>query len=92
MSVLDLDFNFTSDGSSKVCNVPLSAKYMFFATGAFGGGTLCLEASPDDGVNWFTVDVLPEAGRIIRYLVSGEKVRITLVDSTSPDIDTGIRQ
>ena len=92
MSVLTVNHTFTSDESSRLSNVPLSIDYMFFATGDFGGGCLELEASPDGGVNWFTVDALTCPGRLIRYLVSGEKVRLTLSASTNPSINTGIRQ
>ena len=92
MSVLSVDHNFTEDGISKDWNVPVSEKYMFYATGTFGGGCLSLEASPDNGDNWFTVDQLTEPGRLIRYLVSGEKVRLSVDGSASPDITAGIRQ
>ena len=92
MSVLSIEFNLTSDGQTKLSNVPVSTKYMFFATGTFGGGCLSLEASPDNGVTWFTVEQLTKPGRLIRYLVSGEKIRLKLVGATTPNIDTGIRQ
>lgn len=92
MSVLTVDHTFTADGESKISNVPISIEYMFFAVGDFGGGCLSLEASPDSGVNWFTVDQLTGPGRLIRYLVSGEKVRVSLVDATSPTVTAGIRQ
>lgn len=92
MSVLSVDQDFTADDVSKKYNIPVSEKYMFYATGTFGGGCLSLEASPDDGVNWFTVDQLTSPGRLIRYLVNGEKVRLTLSKSTNPDITAGIRQ
>ena len=92
MSVLTVNHTFSVNGENQFSNVPLSIDYMFFATGDFGGGCLSLEASPDDGANWFTVDQLTEAGRLIRYLVSGEKVRLSLKDSTTPSITAGIRQ
>ena len=92
MSVLTVDHTFGADGFSKTSNVPLSIDYMFYATGSFGGGTLSLEASPDDGANWFTVETLTTAGRIIRYLVAGEKIRLALTGSTAANITTGIRQ
>lgn len=92
MSVLSVDHTFADDDISKAYNVPVSEKYMFYATGTFGGGCLTLEASPDNGVNWFTVDQLTEPGRLIRYLVSGEKVRLLVTESTSPNITAGIRQ
>jgi len=92
MSVLTVDNSFSADGVSKLSNVPLSIEYMFFATGDFGGGCLSLEASPDNGVNWFTVDNLTAPGRLIRYLVSGEKVRLSLENSILPSIEAGIRQ
>lgn len=91
MGVLSFDINLTEDGESRSWNVPVSGEYMFFAVGTFGDGCLNLEASPD-GVNWFTVDQLNAPGRLIRYLVSGEKVRLSLKGSTSPDIDAGMRQ
>lgn len=65
---------------------------MFYAVGDFGGGLLSFEASPDLGVTWLTVDEMMENGRTIRYLSSGEKVRITLTGATSPNISAGIRQ
>tara|TARA_R110002126_G_scaffold13689_5_gene58939 strand:- start:1376 stop:1654 length:279 start_codon:yes stop_codon:yes gene_type:complete len=92
MSVLTVDHNFATNESSRLSNVPLSIEYMFFATGDFGGGCLELEASPDNGVTWFTVDALTCPGRLIRYLVSGEKVKLTLLASTNPNINAGIRQ
>ena len=92
MGVLSVDHTYTDDEESKISNVPISGKYMFFVTGDLGGGVISLEASPDGGVNWFTVDTLNGAGRIIRYLVSGEKVKVTLCDATSPDCSAGIRQ
>lgn len=92
MGVLSIDQNFTEDEVSKSYNVPVSGKYMFYATGTFGGGCLSLEASPDNGVNWFTVDQLTAPGRLIRYLVSGEKVRLSIVNSTTPNMNSGIRQ
>lgn len=92
MSVINLDFNLIADGITTVNNVPVSSDYMFYAIGDFDGGTLSLEASPDDGVSWLTVDQLTAEGRLIRYLVSGEKLRISLSGSTSPTITTGIRQ
>ena len=92
MSVLTVDHSFSINESSKISNVPVSIEYMFFATGDFDNGCLSLEASPDNGVNWFTVDQLTGAGRLIRYLVSGEKVRLTLTGATNPSINTGIRQ
>ena len=92
MSVLTQSFTFTGDSESKVCNVPLSTDYMFYAVGDFAGGTAYLEASPDGGANWFTVEELNANGRLIRYLVNGEKVRISVIGSTNPNITSGIRQ
>ena len=92
MSVLTVDHTFSDDGVSKLSNVPLSIDYMFFATGDFGGGKLSLEASPDNGISWFTVEEFMSPGRLIRYLVSGEKVRIKLSGANNPEVNTGIRQ
>lgn len=92
MSVLTVDHNFGADGVSKKSNVPLSIEYMFFATGDFGGGTLSLEASPDDGVTWFTVEQLSKPGRLIRYLVSGERVQFCLSGANTPNVNVGLRQ
>ena len=92
MGVLNVDFTLSTDGASADWNVPVSANYMFYAVGTFGGGTLSLECSPDGGTTWFTVDHLVEAGRLIRYLVSGETVRVSLVGATTPNISTGLRQ
>lgn len=92
MGVLNVDHDFIEDDISKASNVPVSGNYMFYVTGTFGGGCLSLEASPDNGVNWFTVDQLTSPGRLIRYLVSGEKIRLTLSEATSPSLSAGIRQ
>ena len=92
MSVLTVDHTFVVDEVSKISNVPLSIDYMFFAVGSFGGGKVALEASSDDGVTWFTVEEFRAPGRLIRYLVSGEKVRISLSGSTDANINVGIRQ
>ncbi len=91
MGILNLEFNLTEDGDSKVSNIPVSTNYMFYATGDFGGGCLSLETSPD-GLNWFTVDQLTSPGRLIRYMKKKKKMRISLSESTSPDINTGVRQ
>ena len=91
MSVLSVEQQFDDNGESKAWNIPVSEKYMFYATGDFKGGTLALEASPD-GLTWFTVDILLSPGRLINYLVSGEKVRLKLTAATAPNITTGIRQ
>jgi hypothetical protein len=92
MGVLSVDDTFAADGPSEPWNVPVSGEYMFYAVGEFGGGCIELEASPNNGVNWFTVDQLTEPGRLIRYLVSGEKVRLCLSGATAPDVTTGLRQ
>lgn len=93
MGVLSIDHNFTADGNSESWNVPVSNQYMFYAVGDFEGGCLSLESLPNgSGSNWFTVDQITAPGRLIRYLVSGEKVRLTLTGSTSPNVDAGIRQ
>ena len=93
MGVLSVDNEFTVDDNTKAWNVPVSNSYMFYAVGDFGNGCLSLESSPNgDGINWFTVDQLTAPGRLIRYLVSGEKVRLSLINSTSPNVKAGIRQ
>jgi len=92
MSVLVFDHVVTVDGSTKNWNVPLSIDYMFYAAGNFGGGILSLEASPDGGLSWFTVEQVDNSARLIRYLVNGEIIRITLEGATNPNITTGVRQ
>ena len=92
MSVLDLTFNITVNGAARDNNIPVSTNYMFFAVGDFSGGCLSLETSPNNGADWFTVDQLTGPGRLIRYLVDGERVRLSMVGATSPNISAGIRQ
>lgn len=92
MSVLDVDYAFSTDFDGKDYNVPVSGSYMFFATGTFGGGCLSLEALPTASSEWLTVDQLTKPGRLIRYLVSGERVRVSLLGAIAPDINAGIRQ
>ncbi len=93
MGVLSIDHNFAVDGSSESWNVPVSNQYMFYAVGDFGNGCLSLESLPNGlGDDWFTVDQLTKPGRLIRYLVSGEKVRLRLINATNPDVNAGIRQ
>ena len=92
MSILDKSYIFTADAEQPASNVPLSEKYMFYGIGEFNGGTLSLECSPD-GVNWLTVDELTRSGRLIRYLTSGEKVRVRLLGAMGPvNVSAGIRQ
>ena len=93
MGVLSIDKNYTVDGSTEAWNVPVSGNYMFYGVGEFGGGCLSLESLPNGlGVDWFTIDQITKPGRLIRYLVSGEKVRLKLTASTTPDLNAGIRQ
>tara|TARA_R100000541_G_scaffold12803_3_gene21326 strand:- start:48 stop:326 length:279 start_codon:yes stop_codon:yes gene_type:complete len=92
MTVLTVNESFTADGSSQPSNLPVSGAYVFFAFGTFGGGILALEASPDNGVTWLTVDQLPGSGRLVRELASGELVRLTLSGSVGPDIKAGLRE
>lgn len=92
MSVLTIEETFTDNGTTKTSNVPLSIDYMFYAVGTFNGAKVSLEASPDNGVNWFTVEEFSAAGRLIRYLVSGERIRIIVTGANNPNITTGIRQ
>ena len=94
MGVLSTTYAFTvNDEGTEPWNVPVSSNYMFYVTGELGGGHISFESSPDNGVNWFTIDTLNEPGRIIRYLVNGEKVRITVCDAlTAPACTAGIRQ
>lgn len=94
--VIAADHAFSAnDESSNVWNVPVSSEYMLYVVGDLGGGKMSFEASPDQGVNWFTVDTVTgnQGGRYIRYLVSGEKFRMTVCDATLPVACTaGIRQ
>ena len=99
MGVLSTDKSFTvNDEASDPWNVPVSSNYMFYVTGDLGGGHIAFETSPDNGTNWFTVDTLNSAGRLIRYLVNGERVRITVCNTTNPGqgddgpLVAGIRQ
>jgi hypothetical protein len=97
MGVLSVDATFTVDAAIIPWNVPVSGQYMFYGIGEFGGGCLSLESLPngkgeEDESNWLTIDQLTSPGRLIRYLVSGEKVRLILNDSTNSDIKAGIRQ
>jgi hypothetical protein len=93
MGVLSFDNNFTADSDGDPWNVPVSNKYLFYAVGDFGGGCLSLESLPNgSGNDWFTVDQLTKPGRLIRYLVNGERVRLRLTGSTNPDVNAGIRQ
>ena len=92
MSVLNLDFiPLTEDGETKVCNIPISGNYVFFAVGNFGGGIMAIEVSPNN-TDWFQVNELSAPGRLIQWLSSGEKLRVSLVGSSSPNIQAGIRQ
>ena len=92
MGVLTFDHTITSDGSTKSWNVPVSGNYMFYVVGDFGGGLLSMECSPDNDSNWFTVEQVGNPARLIRYLVSGETVRLTLTGATSPNLTSGVRQ
>lgn len=91
MGVLSFDHTITENGSTKSWNVPLSGSYMFYVVGELSGGKLSLECSPNDA-DWFTVEKVGEPARLIRYLVSGETVRFTLENASSPTITAGVRQ
>ena len=93
MGVLRFDNSFVADTEGEPWNVPVSSKYLFYVVGDLGDGCLSLESLPNGlGDDWFTVDQLTKPGRLIRYLVSGERVRLKLTGSTSPDVNAGVRQ
>ena len=92
MSVINIDFlPITEDGESKVCNIPITGNHVFFAVGNFGGGIMAIEVSPNN-VDWFQVNELSAPGRLVQWLSSGEMLRVSLVGSTNPNIQSGIRQ
>ena len=95
MSALNKDFPpmVTSViSTTEIHNIPVSGNYSIYAVGDFGGGTLSLDISPNNGADWFTVNQLTVAGRLIQWLSSGEKLRFSLDGATSPNVSTGIRQ
>jgi hypothetical protein len=92
MSVLDKDYTLTENGSTDPQNVPLSTDYMVYVAGDMGAGSLELQTSPNNGVDWFTIFTILGKSRLIIYLVSGEKIRFNLSGSVNPNIRAGFRE
>lgn len=93
MSALVKDFDvLTEDGSTEINNIPVSTTYSFFVAGDFDGGVASLEVSPNK-IDWFTVNQLTKSGRLIQWISSGEKVRVTLSGSNgAANLKSGVRQ
>ena len=92
MSALTIDFTqLAADGSTAKTNIPTDGNYSLFAFGAFGGGTLTFEASPDGGVTWLSVASFTASGRSSHYLSNGEELRATLAGSLTPTVDSSVR-
>lgn len=57
----------------------------------FGGGTVTLQVSPDNGVNWFTARTVDEGqatttiSDVLTVRLRGSRVRAKLSGATSPD-------
>jgi len=93
MSVIYHDFDeLTEDGSSIPHNVPLSGDYLFYVNGDFDGGKLLLESSINDS-DFYTIYFKTVPGRAPVTLSTGEKIRVTLVDSGgAASLFSGVRQ
>lgn len=79
----------TEDGTqwlSAVGALQNAAFNTLYLEGDFGGGSVDVEVSPDDGVTWFLMANMTAKG-FINFQIRFEKVRIKLKNSTNPDLN-----
>lgn len=70
---------------------------VFTAWGTFGGGTLTLQQSPDDGATWINVDRTGDT--YVTFTANGEggfelgecQLRVSLTGATTPSIQSGVQ-
>lgn len=66
--------------------------YQVLASGDFGGGTLTIHLSPDGGTTYYSTGLsLTAAGLLTVNVKDGDKIKLVLAGSTSPDIDISVR-
>lgn len=91
MSVISKIFTtLVADGSTEVIKSPIYGRFNVHAYGAFGGGSLAVEASID-GVNFVPVgSPLTANGTLSVTLSESEHLRLTLSGATAPTLNSGI--
>jgi hypothetical protein len=86
----------TADGQS--ASIPwLGGRGVFTAWGTFGGGTIKLQQSPDDGTTWIDLD--RSGDTFCTFTANGEGgfelqpclLRVSLSGSTAPNIKSGVQ-
>lgn len=86
---------FTADGQSGAINWP-GGRGVFAAFGTFGGGTIKLQVSYDDGATWIDAD--RSGDTFVTFTANGSggfelprcQIRTSLSGSTSPSINSGV--
>jgi hypothetical protein len=59
-----------------------------YASGAFDGGTLQVQASPDNGTNWFDVTGANlTADGVVNFEIKAELLRVNLSGASSPNVE-----
>ena len=83
-----LETTLTSNASTASFSYPARSRGTFWATGTFGGGTIVLEASRNNGTTWLPVanTTLTVNGYSNFQLNGPYRLRVTLSGATSPNI------
>jgi len=78
----------SADGNSTALNWPGGVGQMV-VSGTFGGGTVKLQMSPDDGTTWVDVggDSSVTAAAVVNFDLNGCDIRLNLSGSTGADLD-----
>lgn len=82
---------FTADGSSPIIYGRGGVRAAV-ASGDFGGGSLGLEVSHDDGANWISDSgvIFTSDGVLSFYAPKELPFRLTLTGSTNPDLNLAV--
>lgn len=86
----------TANGQSAAISWP-GGRGVFTAWGAFGGGTIKLQQSPDDGATWIDLD--RSGDTYCTFTANGEggfelhpcQLRVSLAGATAPNIQSGVQ-
>lgn len=95
MSYQVVDGNLTADVAiGAASEIEVLGNYDFteiYAKGTFGSGTVTLNVSPAGGTEYYSGGTLTSAGSVKINTKAGDKIKVTLSGSTSPDIDYVVR-
>src|SRR5262249_35869488 len=85
----------SADGNSTTVAWP-GGRGVFAAFGNFGGGTVTLQQSPDDGTTWINVDRTGDT--YVTFTANGQGgfelgkclLRVNMAGSTTPAVQSGV--